>query len=232
MTVSSQDSGKALFHSNSVGRMEVKLQFVSQTCHISSSSRIKFASNILSKSKFFVNRKEIALKRISKYLAVILAFCAILVLFGCSDDSKTDSTFFRTDTKYEIGLKIDTFETKGTLTLYDDKVHFLHTSESSSLFGMEEIASKDGYEARFQGIVWESNEINPSAKILYRIFDVIRSNDAVGTEEGVIREREGFKHTYSAENIHFALWVDKSNGNPIQIIGKAQNNEFEINFML
>lgn len=165
-----------------------------------------------------------------KIFLCTLSSLLILINTGCQKPIKDEITLIDEDLSYQIGIKIEDYETKGTLTLSDGKVSFLHENQNSPLFGMEEIFDSNCYEVRFHDMVWKSSDFSPSFHILYDIVSLLNEgNIEKVSESGGIVEYKCFS---SNQKTDFLLSIQKDSKQIHQIHGKCSGIAFEINYLI
>ncbi len=175
------------------------------------------------------------MKRIKKHIIFILLLgISFISVISCSKNTKTEKALFKFNESYEVGIRIESFETSGRLFLEEDAIRFLHTAENSSLFGLEEVFIDKHYTANFHDMSWETSDSFPATHIIYRVFDIITEDDVQvqNTEYTTMKGREAIQYSFSDDEGSFELYIDKDTEKPIKVAGTQQNLNFEINFML
>ena len=166
---------------------------------------------------------------------MILAFLCIFFtsMQACESENTIESQHapLNYNQTYTIGVKANGYETKGKMSIdRNHKLYFHHEAPDSALFGMEEWADEETYEARYKGIEWKTTEVVTETVRLQRIVSVILSNDphekSTDSQGGIAAK----KHTYQTESGSIVLWVDKKNQNPIKIQASENGRDYEINF--
>lgn len=173
------------------------------------------------------------MKQIKKITIFILILSlSIFSMSSCSEDAKHNSDFFTLQENYEVGIKIGEFETSGRLTIHENSIHFLHTSENTVLFGMEEVFEKDHYTVNYHDIQWDNNELFPKTYIIYEIFEIIKKCDMQNKKTTSMKEQETYEYDFSVDDTSFSLYIQKGTEKPLKISGFQKDLSFEINFLL
>ena len=170
------------------------------------------------------------IKKLSLFF-IILTFCVISTL-SCSGKKESESEPYIYDGNFEVGMKIGDFETVGSLSVKEDFVSFLHSSENSSLFGMEEIFEEERYTVNFHEMSWNTKESFPDTYVIYHIFNSLKNKNIKKSENTMIGEKSVVQYFFSEKDIDFIFTMEKDTGNPVKIFGNQKDLSFEINFML
>ena len=172
------------------------------------------------------------MKKTSTRFLIFFFFLIFLICIGCESATKQlEPMLFSPGNEYAVGLKIGTFETKGTISFDENgALHFLHADPNSPLFGMEEVIENGQCTVHFQDITWESDQILPSTARLKELFECIRTLSPTKIKTDSIRDQTAIRYEFSGEDFLIHFWTDSATHAPICIESQWDGLFYQINF--
>ncbi len=162
---------------------------------------------------------------------VILMLLVIMPFAGCRKKSDEDQIIWKRDEPLAVGLKIDTWETKGLLSIGEKDISFTHQSPASPLYGLTERVSEEGYESEYRGILWQSREVDlPMGSILQLIRFTEESHLWKKTQDSLGGIPVTKIETTENQNTVTVYLSEKST--PLRLLGTVDSQRIEINFSL
>ncbi len=172
------------------------------------------------------------MKTMPQRIFVVLMMICVFSFAGCQKaNEKADPVLFSPGKEYTVGLKVDSFETKGLLSFEENgALRFLHSDPNSPLFGMEEVTKKGLCTVHFQNITWESDQIIPATARLWEVIEQIRTKSQTEVENDSIREQDCTRYEFSDDDFTVHFWINSATHTPVCIKAQWEGHFLEINF--
>jgi len=159
---------------------------------------------------------------------MFLIFFIGIFFVSCENEDKHLQNFQLTcNNNYEVKIAWENGGCVGILNVNDDgSLSFFHNSPLSPLFGMEERAGENFYRSAYQGILWESIEIETPLQRIYRLLKSLREAIPFSVEE---TDDSYFIH-YRPESGSVNIFINKDSGQPKRICSDTDDCRLEIIF--
>lgn len=168
-----------------------------------------------------------------RFRLIFLILSLLIAMIAC--EKKTDDVpmiFFTTASESAVGVKIDSYETKGTLCIdQEGSIRFTHENPNSPLFGLVEQYENGLTKCEFGGIQWESEESNTALSSFFRSLIQMKDTMPIDKTQTSIQGIAVIQYAYENENSSFWLSYDKKNRTPVKFYGIVNSIEIEISFL-
>ena len=161
---------------------------------------------------------------------ILLIF--ILLLSSCEKASEKNKIEpIKAETRYTVGVKTENFQTIGILFIRENgDCHFLHSDPNSPLFGMEEIRSNGKTKIHYQDIEWQGESADTIPTKLCDLFKVIYEGNITYKNTETQNNRDLLLYQLNNDEYSIRLYFNQTNGQIKKILGKFQDQVFEITF--
>ena len=130
-----------------------------------------------------------------------------------------------------MGLKINSFETKGILIVEEETISFLHGDPQSPLYGMTERFGENGYESLLYGIEWKSTEVKMQGEIIRNAVQMAEIKEGWAEKDDTLDGRGGIRRTLRSGSDWIEIFLEKETGNILHLTAEIDGDRIELAFL-